>query len=191
VKTPNFRSTEPAASWNATRRPDPLTAGQKLLLRVTTPPVPSTPGRPRGSPPRGSTRIAPPCLPSPNVPDSKASRSTTALAGWIIFRRRGITRRLFKESGRTPLPPPLSSFVSPSFFSRFTPASFSVPCRDPILSPASLCLPHLALSLPAVPSSRLRAASASPRDSRDSLANNILLSPKAESGPRKASFLIR
>lgn len=37
------RCLEPAASWNATRRPDPLTASQKLLLRVTAPPVPSTP----------------------------------------------------------------------------------------------------------------------------------------------------
>lgn len=38
------RCLEPAASWNATRRPDPLTASQKLLLRVTTPQVPSNPG---------------------------------------------------------------------------------------------------------------------------------------------------
>lgn len=37
------RRLEPAASWNATRRPDPLTASQKLLLRVTAPPVPSSP----------------------------------------------------------------------------------------------------------------------------------------------------
>lgn len=52
------RCLEPAASWNATRRPDPLTASQKLLLRVAAPPPsPRSPGYP-GALPRSASAAA-------------------------------------------------------------------------------------------------------------------------------------
>lgn len=123
------RCLEPAASWNAARRPDPLTASQKLLLRVTTPPAPSPPSAPscafatrrvallrRFFAPAQITRFFPPRLRASSFSPQQAGLERlvrgTRFAGWIIFRRRGITRCLFKESGRTPLSPSAPAFLS-------------------------------------------------------------------------------